>query len=357
MVGLHSSDPATVYLSAMARVAGLAPDDVADALYVRRSLVRILGMRRTLFVVPVDLAGVIDAACTKALVPPQRRLLVRMIEEQGIAADGESWLDEVAAETLDALHQMGEAAAMELREIVPRLKESLVFGEGKKWGGSVGISTRVLFLLATEGKIIRTQPRGSWISGQYRWSPLDRWIEGGWSRLDPLHARAELVRRWLGAFGPGTFTDVKWWTGWTVRDTRAALESAGAVEVRLDDGPGLIAPDDEEVDTSSSSWVALLPSLDPTVMGWKERDWYLGDHAPQLFDRNGNAGATIWVDGRIVGGWGQGKDGTIRTRLLEPVAANARAAIDDRAGVLEAWLGDIRITPRFSSPLGKELRA
>ena len=69
IVGLHSSDPATVYLSARARVAGFAPTDLEDALYEHRSLVRMLGMRRTMFVVPRDVAGVMDAACTKALAP------------------------------------------------------------------------------------------------------------------------------------------------------------------------------------------------------------------------------------------------------------------------------------------------
>jgi hypothetical protein len=56
LVGLHSSDPATVFLSSWARVDGFEPRDLEDALYVRRSLVRMLGMRRTLFVVPIELA-------------------------------------------------------------------------------------------------------------------------------------------------------------------------------------------------------------------------------------------------------------------------------------------------------------
>ena len=38
-----------------------------------------------------------------------------------------------------------------------------------------------------------------------------------------------------------------------------------------------------------------------TFMGWKERDWFLGEHAEPLFDRNGNAGPTVWRDGRVVG--------------------------------------------------------
>ncbi|MGH2740245.1 MAG: DNA glycosylase AlkZ-like family protein, partial [Actinomycetota bacterium] len=67
LAGLHSSDPASVYLSAWVRMAGFTPADLEDALYERRLLVRMLGMRRTMFVVPLDLAAVMDEACTKAL--------------------------------------------------------------------------------------------------------------------------------------------------------------------------------------------------------------------------------------------------------------------------------------------------
>ena len=48
---------------------------------------------------------------------------------------------------------------------------------------------------------------------------------------------------------------------------------------------------------------ALLPVLDATTMGWKHRDFYLDpEHTPYLFDTNGNAGPTVWCDGRIIGG-------------------------------------------------------
>jgi hypothetical protein len=105
IVGVHSSDPATVFLSARARVDGFVPADLEDSLYERRSLVRMLGMRRTLFVVPRDLAAVMDEACTKALVPGERKRLVQMLEQQGIApaGTGARWLDRVAAKTLVAL--------------------------------------------------------------------------------------------------------------------------------------------------------------------------------------------------------------------------------------------------------------
>ena len=180
MVGLHSSDPASVYLSAWARVDGFVPAGLEEALYRRRSLVRMLGMRRTLFVVPVDLATVMHEACTKARAPAERRRLVRMLEEQGIAAAGrgERWLDRVASATLEALRVRGEASARELTADVPELGTKLDFGRGTTWAATVGVSTRVLFLLATEGLVVRARPLGSWTSGQYRWATTEHWLGG-----------------------------------------------------------------------------------------------------------------------------------------------------------------------------------
>jgi hypothetical protein len=104
-------------------------------------------------------------------------------------------------------------------------------------------------------------------------------------------------------------------------------------------------------------WVALLPALDPTTMGWAGRDFYLGRHRPVLFDRNGNAGPTIWCDGRVVGGWAQRRAGEVVLRLLEDVGGEAAAAIEAEAARLTAWLGPTRVNPRFRTPLERELVA
>jgi hypothetical protein len=359
LVGLHSSDPATVFLSARARVEGFVPADLEAALYERRSLVRMLGMRRTLFVVPRDLAATMDEACTKALAPGERARLVRMLEEQGVArvGTGERWLKRVAARTLDALGARGEATARELTRDVPELGAKLSFGEGKTWAGTMGVSTRVLFLLAAEGRIVRGRPLGSWTSGQYRWATTDSWLGGELPSRDPARARADLLGRWLRAFGPATETDLRWWTGWTAATARRTLQSLGAVEVALDEGTGFVLPDDLDPPAAAEPWTALLPGLDPTVMGWKERAWYLGDHASALFDRNGNAGPTVWASGRVVGGWAQTAGGEIAIELLERVDARTRKAIDAQGRRLRDWLGDVRLKARFPAPLERELTA
>ncbi len=351
LVGLHSSDPVTVYLSAQARVEGLSVPDVELALYVERSLVRMLGMRRTLFVVPPELAPELRAACGLGYVAAERRRLVGYIEDQLVEGDGSVWLSNVIEKTMDALDRLGEATARELVAAVPELGSRLVFGQG-----TFGLSTRVLFFLATDLRIVRARPMGTWKSSQYRWTPIERWVPEGLFEVDREEAERRLARRWLRTYGPGTLTDLKWWTGWTVARTRAALEAAGVVEVSLDGGAGYVLADDVDDTGDVGEWVALLPGLDPTVMGWRERDWYLSGYQEQLFDTNGNAGPTVWSNGRIVGGWGQTPDGRIVYELLEPLQRAVRERIEAEADRLTEWLDGAVVRARFPTPLEKRLR-
>lgn len=354
LAGLHSSDPPTPYLASWARVKDFAPAELEDALYERRSVLRMIGMRRTLFVVPLDLAAAIDAACTKALVPRERRRLARWLEEYGHVrpGGGERWIDRVSAKTLDVLRERGEAAGRELTKEVPELGVRFTYGEGTTWAGSMGGSTRILFLLSIEGKVSRARPVGTFASGQYRWAPMDAWLERPLPELDHEAASAELLRRWLETFGPGTMRDIRWWTGWTAGLTSNTLEAVGAETVRIGDDTGYVLPDDLDPVDEPEPWVALLPGLDPTVMGWKERGWYLREqHVPLLFDRNGNAGPTVWSNGRIVGGWWQDDDGVVVLRLLSRVDAATRRAIERERDRLQDWLGDVRLRLRFPTPL------
>ncbi|CAN5458648.1 hypothetical protein BH18ACT8_BH18ACT8_07120 [soil metagenome] len=166
----------------------------------------------------------------------------------------------------------------------------------------------------------------------------------------------ELARHWLRAFGPATRDDLKGWTGWTVTQTKAALSNAGVVEVLLDDGrDAVVLNDDHEPTQPVSPWVALLPSLDPTTMGWKNRDWYHGSHRRLLFEPYGNAGPTIWSDGRVVGGWGQRSDGQVVVRLLDDIGTEKIAQVDSEASRLSEWLGGVWVRPSIPTPLQREL--
>jgi hypothetical protein len=358
LVGIHATDPASVYLGLRARSRALDRDAVAAVLYDDRALIKILGMRRTMFAVPVALAGILQAAVTTDLAVGERKRLLGMLEGAGIADDPARWLDGVEAETLAALAELGEATAADLTKRVDGLRQQIHFGAGKKWAGTVGVSTRLLFLLATEGRIVRARPRGTWLSSLYRWTPMDRWVEGGLEPWPPERARVELARCWLRAYGPGTQRDVQWWTGWTVGRTKEALRGLELAEVKLDGGAtGYALADDLGPTPDPGPWLALLPALDTTTMAWKEREFYLADYAPRLFDNAGNAGPMVWLDGRVVGAWAQRATGEVVHRLFEDVGRERRREIDAEAARLTAWLDGSRVFPRFPNAVYKELAA
>lgn len=350
LVALHCTDPSSAFLGAVTRMKDGSIGAVERALYQDRVLIRLLGMRRTVFVTSLDTAPIVQAACGLAVAARERRKLVSMLAQAGVAGDAGRWLDETHEAALRALAERGEATAAELAGDDPRLQVQLVLAEGKSYQGRQNVASRVLFLLAAEGRVVRGRPRGSWTSHQHRWSLLDHWCPDGLDEWKSDAAEVELARRWLHAYGPATADDLHWWTGWTKTQVKQVLARLGPAEVDLDGVGGLVLADDLDPSAAAEPWAALLPGLDSTPMGWQRREWFLGDHGPRLFDRTGNIGPTVWWDGRIIGGWAQDNSGEIVCRLLEDAGADAAAAVEAAAARLAAILGHVRLSARTRGP-------
>ena len=354
MTVLHATEPATVFLSCWARCAAVAIADVDRALYESRSLVKQLAMRRTVFVFPRDLLGAAWASASARVARAERAQMVRDVVAAGIAGDGDAWLDRARADVLavlaDAPHGL---TAAEVRRAAPAIDVKVAVRPTAPWA-----SPRVLTQLGATADVARGANTGHWRVSRPRWTLMRHWLGDLPPTWDEADGWRELVRRWLRTFGPGTEDDVVWWLGATKRIVRAALAELEAVAVTLDDGKGgWLLPDDLDQTPDPGPWAALLPVLDPTVMGWKERGFYLGPHRERLFDRAGNAGTTAWVDGRIVGCWVQDDDGVVAVRLLERVPAAAREALDDEARRLTAWLGGERVNSVIRPPAMQAARS
>ncbi|MBC9719629.1 AlkZ family DNA glycosylase [Streptomyces sp. TRM66268-LWL] len=351
LVGLHATEPATVFLSAAARMNGATPQAVERALYEDRSLVRMLCMRRTMFVVPKDLAPVVEASASRTVAARERAALAKVLADQ--LGHDTRWLTDVENEVAEALKGLGEADATQIADAVPRLKEQITISPGKPYETRPRISNKVLTVMAAEGRLRRSRPQGSWTSAKFRWT-----LAEPHPQLPVDQARVELATRYLAAFGPATLDDLKWWTGWNLTQTRTALAGTAAIEADLDHATGYVLPDDPVLQESKGedgdAVVNLLPTLDPTAMGWRDRDWYLDpEYVPELFDRNGNICPTVWADGRIIGGWRQRDDGQIVTELFTSAAADprVRTALAAEADRLSEFLGDVCVRPHVNTPL------
>ena len=339
MTVLHATEPASVLLSLVARVDGLTVAAAERALYDDRTLVKQLAMRRTLFVFPRELLPAAwGSASARVAGTERRRMTGEAAKHPELAAawpDGSAWLDDARARVLAAVDDRPDGVlAADLRRVLPELHGRVSVSPGSTWGPS-----RVLTHLGLTADLVRGVNTGAWWVSRPRWTSMTGWLGERPAPLPEPEGWAELVRRWLRSFGPGTEADLVWWLGATKSVVRAALADVGAVPVDLDHGAtGWLLADDLDPVPAVEPWAALLPVLDPTVMGWKDRGFYLGPHGPALFDRTGNAGTTAWWDGRVVGCWVQDPDGVVVVHLLEDVGSDGRAALAVQAERLTGWL-------------------
>jgi hypothetical protein len=367
ILALHATDPGSVYLQVRARTAGVSPADVTDALYREKSLVRLLAMRRTLFVVPAESAPVVQHGAGDQVALRLRRDLVKRLAADPEhpatqSGDPDAWLGDLADSVEAILQADGPLAGAQLSAREPRLRSQLMYAPGKSYGGPVAITSPTLSWLSAAGRIIRGHAGPNWGSSRYEWWTPKRYLPpDGIAPMPAAEAQRELVRRWLATFAPATVEDVAWWTGWNLRDARAALSGVDTVTVDLEDEdkPGLLLAEDADAQPPESEpWLRFLPSLDPTPMGYQRRAFYLSARAKgELFDTMGNVGPSVWHDGQIIGGWAQRADGGIAFELFEDVGAEVAALAAAEAEQVAAWHDGVTVTPRFPTPLLKRLRA
>jgi hypothetical protein len=355
---LHSTDPSTAYLQIAAR-SDLSVADIEAAFYEDRALLRHTTLRRTVHLLTPQLASAAHGAYNLRLVPQIRSQLIAWIAAaDAVDEDAASWLAAVEQRVIDAVERLDRPSGNELAAAVPDLRVEIEPALGKPYSKPIRITSKVLELLIAEGHIARDRPRGGDLtSGAWTYSPIARWFPQGWAIPDPATGLVELVGHKLMSTPGCSDADLAWWTGLPKTPVRAALSALGAEQVVRDDGVvgWVMATDALDVDEPLDDAVALLPGLDATPMGVKERAWFLGAHQEALFDRSGNIGPTVWWRGRVVGGWTQRSDGAVVTELLEPVSASAAEAIAVEGRRLENWLGAVRVKWRYPTPLQRSL--
>jgi len=355
MTVLHATEAPSIHLAVASRTEGLAPGDVEQALNVERSVVRQLAMRRTLFVFPQDLLPAAWGSAAARTAQSEMRTMHRVVVEAGFTDDPEAWWDDVSAQVLARVSEAGQVTAREVSTLVPALAGRVTIGAGR-WTTSVPLGPRVVTLLGAEGRLVRSGNVGHWRLARPSWSVTDDVLPDVGAPLKADEGYAELVRRWLRTFGPGTEADVVWWLGATKTAVRRALADVAAVPVSLDSGEvGWVLPDDLDPPAPvEEPYATLLPVLDPTLMGWKQRDFYLDrEDVPYLFDTNGNGGTTAWWRGRVVGCWVQDDDGRVRVLVLprhvDEVGPDGMRALEAEADRLSAFLDGTVIASVYKS--------
>jgi hypothetical protein len=271
--------------------------------------------------------------------------------------DANVLLNQLEHRVLEALRERGPLTVSQIGQSVPELRAKVRHSAGKAYEGEFSVGSRLVPAMCAQGRLIRARTRGTWRSNLYEYAALAEWLPDVTLESVPSkEARTWLVRHYLSAFGPVTFEDVQWWTGLSKGKVQRALQSLGTELVTVGvEGLGdqylILDGDLQRLATYAppeTPYAFLLPSLDPFVMGYRDRRRFLAErHRSKIFDRAGNAVPTVWVNGQVVGAWGQQQDGKVIQRFFKQVGAQSQALLGEKAERLARFLA-VEVIPQRS---------
>lgn len=292
-------------ISIWARTGGAGIQDVDEALWTRRTLVRAWCMRRTLFLLPSDELATFVRGTARRPGYGIRWALPRV----GSRAKLDRVLDDVA-DFLDRPRTRSEIAK-QLKSLGYRLKSKA----GGGWGDSRAVpwvevgaaSLTVGFLIHLLGarQVICSGPNSGNESTYVR---ADRWLR----RLKDTpveEAEDRLLTRYLEAFGPATVADFALWAGFYVRDAKEIWARSADRISQVEVGgwkAGILDSDLPVLESTRPAGpvVRLLPFFDSFVLGHRSHRNIVGeaDHK-KVYRAQGWVSPVVLVDGRALGVW------------------------------------------------------
>jgi hypothetical protein len=309
-------------LSLAARLDGLTRQDVHDALWRDRSLVKAWTIRGTLHLHPAAelplwyavRRAVADTAAESELLAPWRDPAGTI--HPGFDADDVSAVKAAVLDALDGRCLLRKELADEVvRRVGPRPGERLRSG--------------FAFFL---GEVCQGPPQGAKIT----LVRADQWVDG-WQDVDPQDALRTACRRYIRAFGPTRPDAFREWLAsraFKAGEARALFESLGSEleEVDVDGRSAFVLRGDMQFCDDRAN-IRLLPEYDVYVMGFREREELVPPDVREQVARHGRgryegpAGVRLLLlDGVAAGVWERRKRGRGLELTVEPAKALTRAA-------------------------------
>lgn len=335
MIGLHAQVMSSAELQAAARVSGLRPADVRDALWERRSLVKVWAFRQTLHLLTADdLAEFVVAARSLERWHTPAWLRYFKLTELEVG----ELIDAVGAVMSDRPVTRADLAhAVTKRVGKARLRDAMLTG----WGTFLAPAAQRGHLIfgPSDGRNVAFVEPSAWLGR--RIAP----VEGDPAAAD--EALGRLIGRYLAAF-PGASREMiaRWWGGGRKAAINRALARAGVllVEVDIDGVRGLVRSEDVEalVTVSPRHDARLLPGFDPFTNELPRRvDAVLPDqHHDRVHRTAGWVSPIVLIDGRVAGTWeiGAGARGKLEVQPFGRLRGGAKGELNAEADRLAAFL-------------------
>ncbi len=317
LVGLQAQAPLAPYLGLWLRLEGFTTDALAEAMRSRAVL------RTHLWRSTIHLLTGRDALALRPLMQPQlersvRNTLVRHVSDARLG---------VLVPATRALLHSGTFTRPQLAAALQREHPA---------DESAAVAAAVGSLVPT----VQVTPRGVWgESGAAAWTTLERWTGGPLMTQAP--DAAEVLVRYLAAFGPSSAADMRKWSG--LSGLRPAIERLRPRLRTFRDERGVELfdlPDAPLPDPETPAPPRFLPEYDNVLFGHEDRARINDRRYPlPLLPGNGAAAGTLLLDGFYRGMWRLRREPARAAIAIELFAPLTRAQSDELAAEAIRLLG------------------
>jgi hypothetical protein len=308
LVGLQAQWPPSPYLGVWTRTTSFRRETLEREL-VRGTIVKANVMRQTLHLVTVPDYGLIRAAMSETNFPWESELAKKL------------------APSVRAFATPGPVTSNDAHAYLEREH------------GLTGISLRRSWQAARqqahivhhhETALWQAQPRGRFMA-----------IPEPKAHV-PVEARAELIRRYLAAFGPSSLRDIGAWSMMHVPELKASLELLEPLRrFRDEQGRELFdVPRGPLPDPDTPAPVRFLPKWDNVLLAWADRTRVLPEpYRKKVIRMNGDVAQTFLVDGFVAGTWAA-EAGRVTIEPFAKVSRVTQRELKEEQQRLEAFLAD-----------------
>jgi hypothetical protein len=308
LVGLQAQWPPSPYIGIWTRTTGFK-HEALERLLARGTIVKATAMRQTLHLVTPRDYGLIRAAMSETNFPWESELAKKVAPSLRELADGRPVASADAIAHIERTHSLSGVSA------------------GRAWRAG---RMRAHFVHHHETALWRARPQGRFVA-----------IHEPEQHV-PVEARAELLRRYLAAFGPSSLRDMRQWSMMHVPQLKASLALLEPLRrFRDENGRELVdVPRGPLPDATTPAPVRFLPKWDNVLLAWADRTRILPEpYRKRVIGMNGDVAQTFLVDGFVAGTW-RADAGRVVTAPFAKLPRAVQREVADEAGRLEAFLAE-----------------
>ena len=287
LCGLQATGTFEPYVYLFSRKNHFQKDELEKELYETKTLLKIRGMRNTLFIVAKEDAPFINKATYN-----------------------------LKENRFDGFFTHSDFTRKEYNELESKILQvlnnnSLIASDIKKRINSERNVSIIISLMCDKLLLVREKPPKGWKDRRNRYTLMkNNFSDLNFEDLEENGAIQNLIRRYITAYGPVTEQDISWWAGLSKTKTSSAIENIQSQVEKITCSDDIYYANKSDIEFLKKSSIPKLPAinllanLDPYLMGYKNRKRIIKEEIYEfVFDRSGNATTTILLNGEVIGIW------------------------------------------------------